>query len=103
MSKTDDPKTECRTPAKGRDGVTRIPSWKYDCLRDVIVEVVREAGSDGFVFSKLTKAVRPRLSADQLDKIGSLGWHVTTVKLNMEVEGDIARMSGSPQRLVVLR
>lgn len=103
MSKTDDPKTECRTPAEGRDGVTRIPSWKYECLRGAIIEVVDEAGSDGLAFSNLTEAVRPRLSADQLDRLGSLGWHVTTVKLNMEVEGDIARLPGSPQRLVVVK
>jgi len=25
-------KTECRTPAEGREGITRIPTWKYDAL-----------------------------------------------------------------------
>lgn len=102
MSKNDEPRTNCRTPAEGRDGVTRIPTWKYDCLRDAILDVVGAAGLGGLAFARLTESVRVRLSADQLDRIGSLGWHVTTVKLNMEVVGDIARLPGSLQHLVLV-
>lgn len=96
-----DLKIECRTPTKGRDGVTRIAKWKYDCVHAAILQAVRSAGPDGFAFSDLKECVRKALSPDQLKDLGSLGWYVTTVKLNMEVEGDIARLPVTPQRLVV--
>lgn len=95
-----DDRVECRTPTEGRSGTTSIPKWKYECLRDVILAVVQEAGSDGLRFSQLKDAVRSRLTEDQLYRLGSLGWHVTTVKLNMEVEGELIRLDGAPQRLV---
>ena len=97
----DTDKVECRTPAEGRDGVTRIPKWKYDCVRDAILEAVAGAGSQGLKFSALKNEVGDRLTEDQQSRLGSLGWHVTTVKLNMEVEGEIARLPGTPQRLVI--
>jgi len=34
--------------------------------------------------------------------LGSWGWHFTTVKLNMEVEGELLRAEGvSPQQLIL--
>jgi hypothetical protein len=39
----------------------------------------------------LKDAVGARLDADTLEKLGKLGWHVVTVKLEMEVRGEIAR------------
>jgi hypothetical protein len=95
-----DLKIECRTPTKGRDGVTRIAKWKYDCVHAAVLQAVKSAGSDGLAFSDLKECVRGQLSPEQLRDLGSLGWHVTTVKLNMEVEGDIARLPVTPQRLV---
>lgn len=95
-------KVECRTPASGKPGVTRIPAWKYEALRTAILEVAQDAGPKGFLFSELKEAVKERLSADDLDALGSLGWHTTTVKLNMEVVGDIMRLPGNgPQRIAV--
>ncbi len=92
-------KVGCRTPAEGRDGVTNIPKWKYDLLRAAILDAV---GEDGIAFEDLIEAVRSRLSEDDLDRLGSLGWHATTVKLNMEVEQEISRVPGvSPQQLVI--
>ena len=32
------------------------------------------------------------LHPDQLDRLGKLGWHVVTVKLEMEVREEIERM-----------
>ena len=88
--------TTCRTP--NASGTTNIPTWKFDALRTVILDAV---GDDGIVFKDLKPAVETRLDADTLSRLGSLGWHLTTVKLEMEVAGDIARVEGSkPQRLV---
>ena len=89
-------KTVCRTP--NAEGTTSIPTRKYEAVRAAILDAV---GEDGLAFSELKSAVGERLSADELDRLGSLGWHVTTVKLEMEVAGDIARVEGvTPQRLV---
>jgi len=97
-----DAKTTCRTPTTGRNGVTRIPTWKYLAVRTAILDVVREAADSGIAFSKLGEAVQARMSSDDLAKLGSVGWHVTSVKLNMEVEGELKRMEvKGPQRLIL--
>jgi hypothetical protein len=93
-------KIACRTPTEGRKGVTNIPAWKFDALRQAILTVVEAAGPDGALFSTLPAEAAKHLSADERARLGSLGWHVTTVKLELEVRGEIARLSGSPQRLV---
>lgn len=95
-------KTACRTPAEGRDGVTYIPTWKYDVVRDAIQKVVREAGKAGISFGELPAAVAKIITKDDLSRLGSISWHVTTVKLNMEVEGELKRMAANgPQRLIL--
>jgi hypothetical protein len=91
----------CRTPTEGRDGVTRIPAWKYHLLRHAILHAIESAGDEGLPFSELTGAVKVRISERDLARLGSLGWHCTTVKLELEVAGEIARLPGKgPQRLV---
>lgn len=97
-----EPKIACRTPTDGKGGVTNIPAWKYDCVRRAVLHAVEAAGPDGLAFGALVPEVRKRLSDHDLRRLGSLGWHVTTVKLNMEVEGEIMRAPGvNPQRIVV--
>ncbi len=90
-------KVACRTPAEGRDGVTNIPKWKFDAVRDAILAICVEET----VFTDLFNLVPKHLTEDQLAKLGSVNWHVTSVKLEMEVRGEIARIPGaSPQRLI---
>jgi hypothetical protein len=97
---TDEDKVACRTPAEGRDGVTRIPAWKYEAVRRAILHAVDAAGAEGLRFADLPGAVRARLSQQELARLGSLGWHCTTVKLEMEVAGEIERVEdGAGQRL----
>ena len=51
-------------------------------------------------FSALPSRVRERLSEEELGKLGSVGWHATTVKLELEVRGEISRVAGvTPQQL----
>lgn len=97
-------KTPCRTPAEGRDGVTNIPTWKFDLCRRAILHAIGRAGEEGLTFAALPAAVKARLSTYDLERLGSLGWHVTTVKLELEASGEIERMS-SPgiQRLRLCR
>jgi len=93
-------KIACRTPAEARDGVTNIPRWKFELLRSHILELVRDAGVEGYRFSQLKGDIAARLSADEAAQLGSIGWHSTVVKLEMEVAGDLQRLEVSPQRLV---
>ncbi len=95
-------RTPCRTPAAGKTGVTNIPTWKFEMLREHILDLVGGASEGGFAFSELNSAVADRLSDDEKANLGSIGWHTTTVKLEMEVAGDIVRAEGvSPQRLLL--
>ena len=89
----------CRTPADGRDGVSNIPVWKFDALRKAILD---ELGNGDIKYKDLNDAVRKRLSSDQLDKLGSLGWHVVTVKLELEVRGEVVRRDVKGPRLIGL-
>ena len=88
------------TPTPGKKP-TRIHRWKYDLLRGVILDIV--GGSpDGVEFRALPGLVEARLSPEELSKLGSVSWYTTTVKLDMEVKGDIARVAGARrQRLRV--
>ncbi|MEL7490374.1 MAG: hypothetical protein AAGJ73_06620 [Pseudomonadota bacterium] len=93
-------KVACRTPAEGRDGVTNIPKWKYDAVSAAILLILKKDGA--VPFKDLHEKVRGRLDADTLERLGSLKWHVTTVKLEMEVRGDIVRLDGKgPQRIAL--
>lgn len=90
----------CYTPTKGREGATRIPRWKYDCVRRAILNILDEAEDGQVLFKDLAENVGEVLTSNQLAKLGSLGWHVTTVKLNMEVDGELERVPRkSPQTL----
>ena len=98
----DDAKTECRTPVEGRNGVPRIPTWKYEAVRKAVLSTVGVAGDDGILFSDLVDVVRDKMPSPYLEKLGSLGWHATTVKLNMEVAGELKRgAANGPQRRIL--
>lgn len=92
-SKKDEPRTPCRTPVEGRHGVTNIPTWKYDLISGHITDILRGAGAEGMRWAALTPAVGERISADEAERLGKLGWHVVTVKLEMEVRGEIERLA----------
>ena len=97
---TEDDRIACYTPTKGRDGATRIPRWKYECIRRAILNVLEDADDGQLLFKNLADHVQSRLSSNQLAKLGSLHWHVTTVKLNMEVEKELERVPRkTPQTL----
>lgn len=93
---------ECRTPAPGRAGVTRVPAWKYAAVRQAILEAVTAAGPEGLAFALLPDAVAARLTGTVRDRLGSVRWHVTTVKLNMEVEGELRRLPGHRSQRLTL-
>ena len=55
-----EPRVACRTPANGRDGVTRVPEWKFDAVRTATLAAL----DNGPVpFSDLPDVVRARLGS----------------------------------------
>ena len=89
-------KVPCRTPAEGRDGVTNVPKWKFNLLRDAILAIAAQP----LAFKDLAPLVGERLSDADRERLGSLAWHVTTVKLELEVRGEIERLPAKgPQQI----
>jgi hypothetical protein len=90
-------KVACRTPAEGRDGVTNIPTWKFDLIRGHILDLLKDGP---MVYNDVRDAVGARLSEDEAARLGKLGWHAITVKLEMEVRGEIERVKAKgPQQI----
>ena len=50
---TEDDRIACYTPTKGRDGATRIPRWKYECIRRAILNVLEDADDGQLLFKTL--------------------------------------------------
>lgn len=94
-------KTACRTPTPGKKP-TAIPTWKYELLSDAITVILGRAGGDGVRFVDLPDLVRDQIDAENLAELGSVNWHVTTVKLEMEVRGDVARFDGPTGQMLRL-
>ena len=92
-------KVACRTPTPGRSGVTNIPQWRFDMIRGAIINVIATGETR---FADLPDLVGERLNKQDKARIGSISWNVTTVKLEMEVRGEIIRLEGKgPQRLML--
>ncbi|MCY4309608.1 MAG: hypothetical protein OXC57_15240 [Rhodobacteraceae bacterium] len=87
----------CRTPTLGKKGETRIPKWKFDCVRKAILACLRE---NQLPFAELTDTVRKCLSSEELNNMGSQGWHVATVKLELEVRGEIRRLPQKGKQII---
>jgi hypothetical protein len=91
-------KVRCDTPTPGKSS-TNIPKWKYDLLRAAIRKVVPK-NKAGVEFGQLFQLVAQELTTDDRKKLGSLPWYTTTVKLHLEVIGELERVpDAKPQRL----
>lgn len=74
--------------------------WKYAAVRRAILKSVPKRG-EGLLFKDLAKHVNKNLTLEELDDLGSVNWYTTTVKLDLEVRGEIKRVEGKkPQRLL---
>ncbi len=95
---TTEDRITCHTPTPGKKP-TRIHRWKYDLLRDIILDILT-GSADGVEFRALPSLIEERLGAEQKASLGSVSWYTTTVKIDMEVKGDIVRVpDAKPQRL----
>ncbi|MHB1319683.1 MAG: DUF6958 family protein [Anaerolineae bacterium] len=99
MDETPD-RVVCRTPTPNRKP-TRIEKWKFDAVRHAILEVLPNQAPGVAFMSELPGLVEQALTAEERATLGSVGWYTTTVKLELEVRGEIARVPrSSPQRLI---
>lgn len=94
----DKSKAVCETPTPGKKP-TRIDRWKYDLVRAAILDAV-PADDRGVEFKELPALVSARIPAEEQESLGSVSWYTTTVKLDLEVKGELERIPGSkPQRI----
>lgn len=92
-------KVRCVTPTTKQKRGKGIARWKYDLLRNAIRKVVPK-NKEGVEFRKLYDLVAGELSAEERKNLGSLPWYTTSVKLHMEVIGELERVPDAhPQRL----
>lgn len=92
----EDDRITCNSPnPTRRKGFTRIPRWKYEALRRAIHKVVISTGRRGATLDELIEEVPRFLTNDERDELGSVQWHVNTVKLDLEVRGELARLDGA--------
>ncbi|MEL6586863.1 MAG: hypothetical protein AAFY65_09230 [Pseudomonadota bacterium] len=84
-------RTACRTPNPEKLGITNIPTWKFDACRTALL-VALEKGP--LPAKTIAKAAGAYLSDTDRAALGSLGWHMTTVRLELEMRGEIERMPG---------
>ncbi|MCL4790346.1 MAG: hypothetical protein KJ070_26780 [Verrucomicrobia bacterium] len=97
--KSREEKVLCRTPTPGKQP-TRIDAGKFALVRKAILAVLPRR-SPGVRFRDLPARVARKIPAAQRLALGSIPWYVTSVKLELEVRGEIRRVSGvSPQVLV---
>lgn len=88
----------CETPTPGKKP-TRIDKFKYDLIADAILDILPTT-APGVPFKELPSLVGEVLGAEK-SKIGSMAWYTTTVKLDLEVKGQIKQVSGlKPQHLI---
>jgi hypothetical protein len=88
----------CRTPTPGKTA-KRIAKDKFDLLRKTILRLTPKKGV-GVAFTDLFELVSKELTPAERKAVGSVPWNVTTVKLELEVRGELVRVDGSnPQRL----
>lgn len=83
---------------QGKQGV-RIEKDKYDAMAAALLEVI-PGNEPGVRFTELEELLAPHLPQDVYTEDVSVSWYLTTIKLDLEARGAIARLKGSPQRLV---
>lgn len=82
-------------------GNTNMAVWKYEIYRNAILKAI-PPGEEGLLFTSLPSEVSKFLPEKDRHRLGSLAWHVTSVKLDMEARGLIRRLEKiKPQRLQI--
>jgi hypothetical protein len=89
---SDERKIQLQHPDPSKQ-MARISRAKYEMIRKAILEIIPNDES-GFLFKDLAESVAGSFTAEQLKELGSVGWYTTSVKLDLEARGQIARIPG---------
>ena len=92
----------CRTPTPGKKA-KKISAPKFNLVREMILGIISQSG-ESVVFADLPGLVASELTSAQQAELGSVAWYVTTVKLELEMRGELERLPGvTPQRIRLVR
>ena len=96
-TKQADTKIACRSP--NSDKQVAVYEWKFDAMREVLLKVV-PSDESGVESSSLPAIVSKDLAKEYVDHLGNIAWLTETVRLEMEVRGELVRIEGSkPKRI----
>ncbi|MEM7809057.1 MAG: hypothetical protein AAF561_13185 [Planctomycetota bacterium] len=91
----------CRVPTPDKEP-TRIRRDAFELVRQAILDVL-SAGEEQGAMSELYDRVKAKLEGRKAELeaagIGSVGWYYTTVRLEMEVAGELVRVKDKPVTL----
>ena len=95
--------SDTSTPPPG-DGPEKPPQGPSD-IRPIQIEEEMKRSYLDYAMSVIVSRALPDLVAPRLpdalrERLGSLGWHTTTVKLELEVRGTIRAVTGSRPQVV---
>ena len=93
-------KVRCDHPERGKKPV-RIARWKYDAVSQAILGILAMDRA-GVAFRELPERVRSRLERHELERLGSVSWYTTVVKLDLEAKERIRRLPGSRPQILQL-
>ena len=98
----DEERVVCETADSGEEAHTH-PQVEVRPAGRTILEIVAES-VDGVEFRNLSGLIEGRLSTEQRENLGSVSWYTVSVKLDMEVKGDIERVPrAKPQKLRLVK
>jgi hypothetical protein len=88
----------CRNPDPDKRGMN-IPRWKFDVIRGAILGVLAQ-NTAGVEFKRLSQLVRSHIPEHTVERLGSISWFTTVVKLHLETTAEIERIPGSKPQVV---
>ncbi len=95
-------KVLCRTPTPGKKP-TSIDGVRFELYRRAILKVLRANGAPMY-FRELFAELEDYFAEHAIDTHGSVAWNATTVKLELEVRGEIERVPKvTPQQLRIAK
>ncbi len=92
-----EPKISCRSP----DSEKQVPvfKWKFDAIREALLKVV-PTDDNGVETASLRTLVTEQLPEEHIEHLGNIAWLTESVRLEMEVRGELTRVEGSkPTRI----